>query len=365
MAGSEAPAFVWDFILDGHGRVMDVGLTRAIVMNREQLDYERVHEELEAGRGHEQMKLLLEVGAKRHVLEVERGGASLGSPEQEIDADERHVHVRWRRHTPIEHANAHVSLMTGMEAARIMLEHGTGIVRTMPPADHDAIARFRSQAQALKEPWPQTMPYGEFLATLDGRKGRHLALLNQATKLFRGAGYEAFSGGNLPANPVQAALAAPYAHTTAPLRRLVDRFSLLTCWAHLNGHELDPAFVEALMLVPALMGRASSRNATLEREARNIVELAVLNTLVGQDIRGTVIDRREDKQGALRFHVQFANPPIARWIDVNQADAEFVAAQRISIGSRVKARVMHVDPDPPTAELRLTTEDERDTLTPR
>ena len=55
-------------------------------------------------------------------------------------------------------------------------------------------------------------------------------MLNASTVLFRGAGYRSFSGG-IPEDADHAALASDYAHTTAPLRRLVDRYSGEICVA--------------------------------------------------------------------------------------------------------------------------------------
>ena len=38
------------------------------------------------------------------------------------------------------------------------------------------------------------MPYGEFLRTLDRTDPKHLALIHEATSLFRGAGYTPVRG---------------------------------------------------------------------------------------------------------------------------------------------------------------------------
>ena len=54
------------------------------------------------------------------------------------------------------------------------------------------------------------------------------------TSLLRGAGYAAFDG-QLPDQTEHAALASSYAHVTAPLRRLVDRYGLETCAALCAG----------------------------------------------------------------------------------------------------------------------------------
>lgn len=369
LPGQEAPAFVWDFDLDDEARVRHVDLERAIVKNREQLDYDTVQKELDAGTAHPLMVLLQEVGDKRGLLEIERGGASLGSPEQEVEVEGERVRLVWRRQHPIEQANAHISLMTGMAAADIMIKGGTGVLRTMPPASKEAIATFRRQAAALREPWPEDMEYGAFLRTLDWSNGRHLALLNYATKLFRGAGYESFTGGKLPENTEQSALAAPYAHTTAPLRRLVDRFSLHICHALTKGEQVDPRILDALPEVPSYMGSANSRNAGLERAAKDIVESEVLAQLEGRALIGTIVDRREPSNGhgngngesngknhanghgnpSARINVQFAEPPIAQWIDVDPHDPAF------DVGVKISATVESVNKEKTTASFTNVT----------
>ncbi|MCG7442650.1 RNB domain-containing ribonuclease [Dermabacter vaginalis] len=346
----DTPAFVWDFTLDERARVTNVDLTRALVRNRQKLAYTEVQHALEKGEAGEVMQLLVEVGEKRAALEIERGGASLSSPEQEVVTDEDTVHLQWRLPEPIEEHNAQISLMTGMAAAKIMIEGKLGILRTMPPATPEAIDRFRAQAAALKEPWPQDQPYGEFLRTLDWRKGRHLALLDQATSLFRGAGYEAFDG-ILPEVLEQSAIAAPYAHTTAPLRRLVDRFVLHVCHSLITGAPLDERIRAALPELPSLMQGAQQRNSMLEKKAREIAEIGVLSTLVGTEFEGTVLDFRPETDGGSnpsnarpdRIEVQFSNPPVARWID----------GARLPIGTRVTARLESVDEEKNWAEFTV------------
>ncbi|MFV8401988.1 ribonuclease catalytic domain-containing protein [Dermabacter hominis] len=350
LPGKDTPAFVWDFSLDERASVTHVNLTRAIVRNREKLAYTAVQRALERGEAGTVMQLLVEVGEKRAALEIERGGASLNSPEQEVVTDDDSVHLQWRLPEPIEEHNAQISLMTGMAAAQIMIEGKLGILRTMPPAAPEAIERFRAQAAALKEPWPQDLPYGEFLRTLDWRKGRHLALLDQATSLFRGAGYEAFDG-TLPEVLEQSAIAAPYAHTTAPLRRLVDRFVLHVCHSLKTGAPLDDRVRAALPELPSLMHSAQQRHSAVEKKAREIAEIGVLSTLVGSEFEGTVLDFRPATDGGSnpsnarpdRIEVQFSNPPVARWID----------GENLPIGTRVKARLERVEESRNWAEFSV------------
>ena len=74
------------------------------------------------------------------------------------------------------------------------------------------------------------LPPGDVLATLDRGNPHHVVLIEHATSLLRGAGYAAFDGAP-PAHRTHAGIGAPYAHVTAPLRRLVDRYGTEMCLA--------------------------------------------------------------------------------------------------------------------------------------
>ncbi|MCA0423118.1 MAG: hypothetical protein LCH61_07295, partial [Proteobacteria bacterium] len=109
------------------------------------------------------------------------------------------------------------------------------------------------------------------------------AAVHAASPLFRGAGYTAFDG-EAPEKLEQAAVAAPYAHATAPLRRLVDRFVLVTCHALLN-HEPVPSWVrDALPTLPKLMARSDGVSSRLERASVDAIEAALLVPMVGRHL---------------------------------------------------------------------------------
>lgn len=334
------PAFVWVLDLDEAGEVRGIDLERALVRSIVKLAYDQVQEELDRGDGHPMMLLLQEIGALRTRLEAERGGASLNVPEQEVVADGDLVRLRWRRPNPIEDANAQISLMTGMAAATLMLEHGVGILRTMPPAEQPAVDRFRRQSEVLGVPWDEAQSYGEFLRSLDWREPAHLALLNQATSLFRGASYAAFTTAEeAPEDPAQAAIAAPYAHTTAPLRRLVDRFVLMICHDHVRGVRPAQELLAALVEVPEAMRSTGTRAGSLERAAIELVETAALAAWEGETFEAAVIERREaseskDGNGGAptRVEVQLTDPPVTAWVPMDA-----------SVGDLVRVRLESVD----------------------
>ncbi len=304
LPGQLRGAFVWDLELDAAAKVTQSTVYRARVQSREQLDYATAQKRLDEGTASDCLQLLREVGLKRVALEHERGGASLGTQETEIDLrDGRYVLVRRTPH-PVEDWNAQLSLMTGMAAAQIMLDGNVGILRTMPPADDEAVRRFRRQTQALGAPWPADVRYGDYLRTLDVSQPRHLAIMHAAASLFRGAGYSPFDGAP-PSQTEQAAVAAPYAHVTAPLRRLVDRFGLVVCEA-LSAGEPVPGWVrQALPELPSAMSRSSQVAGQVDSQALNVVEAAVLAGREGEVFEATVLSA-SDSFGT----VQLVDPPV-------------------------------------------------------
>ena len=166
--------------------------------------------------------------------EAERGGISLPMPAQEVDVVDGRWRLEFREMLPVESWNAQISLLTGFAAAAIMIEGKVGILRTLPPAPEHAVKRLRRTARALGIDWPQDQGHPEFIRSLDPANPAEAAMVVACTTLLRGAGYAAFDG-ELPDQLEHAALASPYAHVTAPLRRLVDRYGLEACAALCAG----------------------------------------------------------------------------------------------------------------------------------
>ena len=295
LEGQVRPAFVWDIRLDAEGATTAAEVYRARVRSHARLDYDGVQAMIDAGEGPPTLALLAEIGRLRITQEQLRGGASLPMPQQEVTrTDDGAYRLSLRPPVPAEDWNAQISLLTGMAAAELMLHARVGILRTMPAPDPGAVARFRRQATALGVPWPAEQAYGDFIRSLDRDDPRHLALINDATALFRGAGYTPFDG-ELPADPEQAAVAAPYAHVTAPLRRLVDRFGLVICEAVCAGTPVPDWVREALPTLPDLMRAGDQLAARAERMSTDAVEAAVLTPLVGQTFAAYVVDEAGDK----------------------------------------------------------------------
>lgn len=282
LPGEDRAAFVWDLALDAAGAVTGASVGRARVRSRRQWSYEEAH------ASPAEMALLREVGEARLAQESARGGASLAIPEILVVPDGDGFALRRRVVRPVESWNAQLSLLTGMVAARLMLDGGIGILRTMPPADPEAVADFRRRTAVLGTPWRDDEHYGDFLRRLDPDDPRHLAIRHAAASLFRGAAYRAFDG-EPPEETVQAAIGAPYAHVTAPLRRLVDRFGLEVCAALSAGTPVPDGVRAALPDLPSLMGRAASTSGRLDRRTVDIVEAGVLAPHVGETFTGIAV----------------------------------------------------------------------------
>jgi exoribonuclease R len=281
LPGEWRRAVVWTLDLDASGELREFAVARAEVRSAAQHTYADVPPEVE--------ELLREVGERRLAIERERGAVRLNVPEQEVVRDGGSWTVSYRVPLATEEWNAQISLLTGMAAAQLMLRAGFGILRTQPRADEKALRRLRRQARALRVDWPEDMSYPDFLRTLDPSRPAHAALMHEATGVGRGAGYTAFDGGP-PPDPAHFAIAAPYAHATAPLRRLQDRWVSECCLVAQAG-AAPPAWVRSgLSRLPDAMAAGDKRARSVERGVVDLVEAVLLSGREGDAFDAVVVD---------------------------------------------------------------------------
>ncbi|MFD0379116.1 RNB domain-containing ribonuclease [Streptomyces sp. NPDC127112] len=328
------PALLWRLDLDADGRVETTDVRRAVVRSRARLDYEGVQKAIDTGTAEPALALLKEVGALREALETARGGISLNVPEQEVVARDGSYGLVYRAPLPADGWNAQISLMTGMAAADLMLASGTGILRTLPAAPDGAVGRLRRAAQALRIDWPHHVPYAALVRSLDPRIPAHAAFLQECTALLRGAGYTVFTGGERPEHAVHAAVAAPYTHCTAPLRRLVDRYAGELCVAAAAGVAAPDWAREALTTLPHEMRDGTRLANSVERECVDLVEAAVLKDRVGETFEATVIDveERDPQDGT----VHLEDPAVVGRVKS--------PAGPLPLGDRIRVRLTQADP---------------------
>jgi exoribonuclease R len=254
-------------------------------------------------------------------------------PEQEVVEEGGSWTVRYRAPLPAEEHNAQISLLTGMAAAQLMLRSGTGILRAQPAPDGKALERLRRSARALGAPWPASMSYPDFIRSLDPKDPRHAALLHEATGVGHGAGYVAFDG-IPPADATHFAIAGHYAHATAPLRRLQDRFVSECCLAASAGVRVPRWVRSGLHALPDIMAATGRRAGSVERGVVDLVEAALLAGREGERFSAVVVDEKV---------VQLAEPAVRGRLEEGGAEP----------GSDVTVRLLRADVETRTVAFEV------------
>ena len=224
-----------------------------------------------------------------------------------------------------------MSLLTGAAAAELMLEGGTGVLRTMPSPPAEDLAQLRRTARGLGVVWPDDMSYSDLVPTLDPALPVNAAFLTSAVVLLRGAGYTTFDG-EVPELATHAAVGGPYAHVTAPLRRLVDRYATAFCLAVCAGEEPPEWARAALPALASEMGTADRRANEIERACIEVVEAALLHDRVGQTFEAVVVDVRKDGSGI----VQLADPAVR---------AKCAPGPTVQLGERIAVTLAEANPE--------------------
>ena len=341
LPGQDRPALLWTIRCDETGEGTDVTVERAVVRSRAQLDYESAQRQVDDGSAPETLQLLRELGALRLEREAARGGVSLPLPEQQVELDGDSVDLEFRSMLPIEQWNAQVSLLTGFAAASLMVYARVGLLRTLPPPDPRDVTRLHRTARALGIEWRAEQLYPDFIRTLDPEDPRHAAMVVACTRLLRGSGYVAFDG-EVPAEPQHAALASEYAHVTAPLRRLGDRYAGEVCVALCAGEEVPGWVTERLHDLPTTLQRSGQRSRRYERAVLDLVEAALLRRRVGERFAGVIVDAEDDDQ--TRGTVTVSEPAV---------EAPVRGSGELPVGEDVTVELVAADVAERKVEFRL------------
>jgi exoribonuclease R len=315
----DRPAVVFTVRIESDGKSRLDGVERAVVRSRAKLAYDSVSDaDLPHG--------FAELNRRIVVAEQSRGATRFEFPEQQIARDEnRHYTLRFRPRLVSEEQNAAMSLATNLAVADALLAAQTGVFRVMPEVDEHSLGRLRNAAHAFGLDWPRTLTLAEFVASLPHDAPRTSAFLLAIRRASGGASYETFHDGR---RPWHAAVAATYAHATAPLRRLQDRYVIEAALAVANGvpvaHDISAAFDS----LPRAMARGEQRANRAERLALDLAEAVVLDGREGQVFPAVVID-----EGEWGIEFQIADPAVVGR----------VPAHRVDPGDEIRVRVVSVD----------------------
>jgi exoribonuclease R len=327
-------AVIWTIDLDADGETVGIMLERARVRSRAKLDYASVQRQVDAGTAAEPIALLPELGELLAKRAEDRGAVNLPMPEQEVERDGDGWRLVLRAPLPVEDYNAQISLLTGAAAASLMLEGGVGLLRTMPAPRPEAVAKLRAAAVSLDVDWPDDLPVGAVVASIDPATPRGAAFLDQAADLLRGAAYTAFDG-TLPAETGHGGVGAAYAHVTAPLRRLADRYATETCLALATGRPIPEWAREALPKLPKAMADTDRVAGAANRGAIELAEAVLLQHRVGEHFEAGVLDRDNSAKPG--------RPPSGT-VAIDDPAVRARCLGDLPLGARIRARLTVADP---------------------
>ena len=314
------PAIIFTIRVDPDGKVRLDGAERAVIRSRAKLAYSTATDaDLPAG--------FADLAARIQAAEQRRGAARVDPPEQEVAQTGGHYELVFRTRYESEDRNAALSLACNLAIADALQAHHTGLFRVMAGPDERAVRRLRFTARALGLDWPADRPLTDFERGLDPADPKQAAFMAAIRRAGTGASYIPWQEG---VTPWHAALAATYAHATAPLRRLADRYVVQVTLAIANGRPVPETVTDAFARLPAVMARADARSGQIERAVIDLAETVMLQDRIDEVFEAVVTDL--DERGA---RIQLGDLPVVTR----------VAAHHVEPGDTVRVRLTGADPE--------------------
>ncbi|QQS25881.1 MAG: RNB domain-containing ribonuclease [Actinomycetota bacterium] len=320
LPGGPRPAVVFMVRVGAGGEASLDGVERAVVRSRAKLAYETVTlGELPDGFD--------ELARRMKLAEDRRGAGRVEFPEQEVEpAGDDGYRLVLRPRLWSEESNAAMSLATNMAVADALHSAATGLYRVMEAPSERSVRALRLTAQAVGLEWPAAQSLEVFERSLTTSDPRAAAFLLAVRRAGGAASYEPYRAG---AEPWHAAMAARYAHATAPLRRLADRYVVEAALAVASGTSPTDEVEEAFTRLPAAMADGERLANRAERMALDLVEALVLHGREGEQFEAVVVDEAgEGVQIQLRDLAVLAR----------------VAARRVNPGDDLTVRLVEADP---------------------
>ncbi len=314
------PAILFSTRVEADGSAVLEGVERVKIRSRAKLGYETVQPS-DLPEGFEELNRRVALG------EDKRGAHRSDPPEQEVVAHDGHYDLRLSPQEPAEQQNAALSLANNLAVADALLKAHTGLFRVMPEPEGWALKRLRNTAKAMGIAWPKGREAPEMERMLDPADPNQAALLLAIRKASPGAAYAPFREGE---TPWHAAMAASYAHATAPLRRLADRYVVMAAYAVANGRPVPDTITAAFERLPKVMARADALGGNINRAVIDLAEAVVLQPRIGETFKAVVTD--VDQRGP---RIQLCGLPVVSRLK----DAE------VEAGDAIEVRLDLADPE--------------------
>ncbi len=134
-----------------------------------------------------------------------------------------------------------------------------------------------------------------------------------------------------------AGVAAEYAHCTAPLRRLADRYVSEVCLALCAGRDVPSWALQALPTLPETMSASGRRANAVERALVELAEAVVLQPCEGEEFDAVVVEA-----GPHGGVVQLREPAVRAKCD----------GDNLPLGHPLRVRLETADPATRTVRFR-------------
>lgn len=315
------PAVIFVVRVAPDGGVKLDGAERAIVRSRAKLAYDSVQDS-------DLPPDFAELANRIIAAEDRRGASRVDPPQQEVSAaGDAEFQLVYRPRLLAEDRNAALSLATNLAIADALQAHHTGLFRVMAAPDERAVRRLRYSARAFGLVWPAQETLDQYQRTLDGTDPKQAALMLAIRRAGLGASYAPYKNGVVPWH---AAMAATYAHATAPLRRLADRYVVRATLAIANGQSVQEVVTQTFAKLPPVMARADALGGQIDRAVIDLAEAVMLRDRVGKSFPAIVTD--VDDRGA---RIQLRDEPVVARVD----------AHGIEPGNAIGVRLTAADPD--------------------
>jgi exoribonuclease R len=321
------PAVVFTVRVAPDGAVRLDGAERALIQSRAKLAYDSV-------RPDQLPPSFADLAARIASAEDRRGAARVDPPEQEVErGNDGKFALTLRPQLASEQSNAAMSLACNLALADALFAAHTGLFRVMPPPDARAVNRLRHTAAAFGLDWPKALGLSQYEKQLNPSDPRQSAFMLAVRRAGGGASYEPYRQG---VTPWHAAMAANYAHGTAPLRRLADRYVVRAALAVANGQPVPLAVTEAFARLPAVMARADARENQIERAVIDLAETAFLADRAGEVFEAVVTDIGENGARIQLCHA----PVVAR-----------TPSHSVKPGAKIRVRLLSADTEKRTLQF--------------
>lgn len=317
------PAVVFHVRVDEAGLSRLDGATRAVIHSQAKLAYDSV-------RAGQLPAAFSELWTRIDKAEQARGAARVDPAEQEvIPTAGGGYELIFKPRLETEDQNAAMSLAANLAVASALFGAHTGLFRVMDPPDTRAVTRLRHTARAFGVPWPVNVSLADFERGLSAADPKQAAMMLAIRRSGGRARYEPFAAGHTPWHE---AVAATYAHATAPLRRLADRYVVMAALAVANGAAVPGTVTEAFTRLPVVMGDADALGGQIDRAVVDLAEAVMMAGRIGDSFAAVVTD--VDERGA---RIQLADLPVVARVsahNVTPGDAITVTVTAANPASR-------------------------------